>query len=263
MPNYEIIDFHTHPFLGPEQIICAHQDHCTLTTDGIEPYFRSLGISKICGSVIYSLAYPRSCETWEPLRKLNESALELRDRLGDFYIPGFHVHPNFYNESCREIERMAGLGVRLVGELVPYLHGWDDYACDAFSAIIDEIERHDMILSVHTMSDDSMDKMVQRHPNAVIVGAHPGDFGAFNRQLNRLAMSKNYYVDISGHGLFRYGLIREGIDRFGADRFLFGTDYPICTPGIYIGGICCDPLVTEEERKLILSGNAKRLLRIE
>ncbi len=262
MTTYEIIDFHTHPFLGPEQIICAHAEYCDLTTDGIMPYFRSIGISRICGSVIYSFPVQSQLGTdsWDNLRRLNDSAIELRDRLGDFYIPGFHVHPNFYEESCREIERMASLGVKLVGELVPYLHGWDDYATDSFSAIIDEIERHGMILSVHTMSDDSMDLMVQRHPDAVIVGAHPGDFGAFTRQLNRLAMSKNYYVDLSGHGLFRFGLLRNGIDLFGAERFLFGTDYPICNPTMYIGGVQYDTLVTPAERELILSGNAKRLL---
>ncbi|MBR5252677.1 MAG: amidohydrolase [Clostridia bacterium] len=263
MYNYEIIDFHTHPFLGPEQSICAHADHCTLTTDGIEPYFRSLGISKICGSVVYSLAYPRSYETWEPLHRLNESALELQAKLGDFYVPGFHVHPYFYEESCKEIERMASLGVRLVGELVPYLHGWDDYSLDSFSAIIDEIQRHDMVLNVHSMSDDSMDIMVSRHPNAVIVGAHPGDFGSFDRQMKRMAMSENYYIDLSGHGLFRYGLLRNAINLYGAERFLFGSDYPICNPPMYIAGVAGDPLITEEERKLILSGNAKRLLRME
>lgn len=264
MKKHEIIDFHTHPFLSSADNICVHLVRDTMTTDDIRPYFESLGISKICGSVIFNfLEQTRlGCDSFDVFRKLNDSALELRERLGDFYVPGFHVNPNFYEESCREIERMAALGVKLVGELVPYLHGWDDFACDSFSAIIDEIDRHGMILNVHTMSEDSLDKMVMDHPNTTIVAAHPGDFGSFTRQLNRLEMSKNYYVDLSGHGLFRYGLLREGIDRYGADHFIFGSDYPICTPSMFIGGVLYDPLITEEERELILSGNAKRLLGI-
>lgn len=262
MSLHEIIDFHTHPFLDAGQNICAHIVRDTMTTDEIKPYFESLGISRICGSVIYSFLRQLEigCSSFDPFRRLNDAALELRERLGDFYIPGFHVNPNFYEESCREIEKMASLGVKLVGELVPYLHGWDDFACDSFSEIVDEIERHGMILNVHTMSEDSLDKMVMAHPNTTIVAAHPGDFGAFTRQMNRMEMSQNYYVDLSGTGLFRYGLLREGIDRFGADRFLFGSDYPICTPPVFIGGVLYDPLITEDERELILAGNAKRLL---
>ena len=260
--GYKIIDFHTHPFLTADQNICVHLVRDKMTTDDIKPYFESLGVSRICGSVIYNFPAQEKIgySSFDPFRRLNDAALELRERLGEFYVPGFHVNPNFYEESCLEIERMAALGVKLVGELVPYLHGWDDFASDSFSALIDEIERYNMILNVHTMSQDSLDKMVEAHPTATIVGAHPGDFGDFTRQMNRMSMSKNYYVDLSGTGLFRYGLLREGIDRFGADRFLFGSDYPICTPPMFLGGVLHEPLLTDDERKLILSGNAKRLL---
>lgn len=264
MHTHEIIDFHTHPFMLPEHNICAHTIRDKMSAREIKPYFESLGISKICGSVIYNFSRQTElgCGSFEIFRRLNDTALELSEMFGGFYIPGFHINPLFFDESCMEIERMNSLGVKLAGELVPYLHGWDDYASDSFSALVTEIERYGMILNIHTMSDDSLDKLVVTHPNAVIVAAHPGDFGAFNRQMNRMAMSKNYYVDLSGSGLFRYGLLREGIDRFGADRFLFGSDYPICTPSMFIGGVAYDPLITEEEKEKILSANAKRLLGI-
>ena len=32
--------------------------------------------------------------TWQALRQANDDALRLRDMYGDFYIPGFHVHPD-------------------------------------------------------------------------------------------------------------------------------------------------------------------------
>ena len=264
MEKYEIIDFHTHPFMLDEHNICVHTIRDKMATNDIKPYFESLGISKICGSVVYNFSRQTElgCDSFDPFRRLNDTALELRDMFGDFYVPGFHINPLFYEESCREIERMDSLGVKLVGELVPYLHGWDDFASDSFSALVDEIERRGMILNVHTMSDDSFDRLVEAHPNTVIVAAHPGDFGAFTRQMNRMAMSKNYYVDVSGSGLFRFGLLREGIDRFGAERFLFGSDYPICTPSMFIGGVAYDPLITEDEKKLILADNAKRILGI-
>lgn len=35
----------------------------------------------------------------------------------------FHVHPAWVRESCDEIAYMHDRGVRLIGELVPYMHG--------------------------------------------------------------------------------------------------------------------------------------------
>ena len=49
---FEIIDFHTHPFLDEAGNICVHNAVLSLRTEQIEEQMRSLGISHICGSVI-------------------------------------------------------------------------------------------------------------------------------------------------------------------------------------------------------------------
>ena len=49
----------------------------------------------------------------------------------------------------------------------------------------------------------------------------------------------------------------------GIHRFLFGSDYPTCSPAMYIGGVALDPLLTDAEKQQIFSGNAKRLLGID
>ena len=131
---------------------------------------------------------------------------------GDFYIPGFHVHPVYVAESCAEIERMAGLGVRLIGELVPYAHGWSDYSCAGFDDILDCAQEHDMVVSFHSMDDDQMDSMVKKHPNTTLVAAHPGEYWEFMRHLRRMKLSRNYFLDLSGGGLYRYGMLRRGVD---------------------------------------------------
>ena len=76
----------------------------------------------------------------------------------------------------------------------------------------------------------------------------------------KLWLSENYYLDLSGHGMFRHGMLRYGIDKFGAERFIFGSDYPTCNPGMYIGGVLLDPLITDTEKEKIFSLNARRLL---
>lgn len=263
--SYEIIDFHTHPFTDEHNNICNHIEYCNMSPENTLTYLTGLGISRICGTVICrnTAEYAPYENEWEMIKASNETALSLKKMYGDFYIPGFHVHPGYVKESCEEIERMNNLGIHLLGELVPYMHGWSDYAGKNFDEILDAATEYHMVVSVHTGDDDQMDVMVRKHPNTVIVAAHPGEAPGFTRHLSRMRMSGNYYLDLAGTGLFRHGMLRHGIDEYGAERFLFGSDYPICNPGMFLGGVLLDTLITEKERTMILAGNAKRLLGLE
>ena len=267
--DHEIIDFHTHPFTERRNNICNHIDYCDMSVENTVTYLKSLGISMICGSVICSSELHRNTEyyreyrdEWEMVEASNAAALSLKKKYGDFYVPGFHVHPGYVQKSCDEIEKMSKQGVRLMGELVPYLHGWTDYSCKEFDEILDVATEYNMVVSVHTILErpNEMDAMVKKHPKTVFVAAHPEETGTFRRHLQIMKWSKNYYLDVSGTGLFRHGMLRHGIDEAGAERFLFGSDYPTCNPAMFLGGVLLDTMITEKEKKLILAGNAKRLL---
>lgn len=260
--SYEIIDFHTHPFDDSATNICAHQEYVAMSAENTVTYMKGLGISKICGSVLCRNIEGASHydNPWDMIADGNRRALELKKQYGDFYVPGFHVHPDYVQESCDEIEKMHKLGVNLMGELVPYMHEWSDYSCKGFDEILDVATGYGMVVNLHTMDHDEMDSMVAKHPHTIFVTAHPGEYPDYMRHLNRMKMSENYYLDLSGTGLFRHGMLRHGIDEFGAERFLFGSDYPTCNPSVFIGGVALDTLITEAEKKLIFAGNAKRLL---
>ena len=254
---FEIIDFHTHPFIDPIHNICSHKEFCHMGVEDTAAVFDSLRITKICGSVISPSHFP---DMWEKVRFNNDTALRLREIYGDFYTPGFHVHPDYAEESIAEIRRMHGLGVRLIGELVPYMDGWRDYDCEGLSAVLDEAGRHNMVFSFHTMGGDAIDRMVSAHRDGVFVAAHPGEHGELMQHIERMRKYENYYLDLSGTGLFRYGMLRRTIDEVGADRILFGSDFPTCNPAMFLGGVLHDPLITDGEKELILAGTAKRLL---
>ncbi len=259
--SFEIIDFHVHPFNDPKYNICSHQDVCEMNADKSKEMFRALGVTKICGSVIgekdESGAIP-----WEGIKECNNVALELRDYYGDFYVPGFHVHPDHIDESIAEIHRMKNEGVKLVGELVPYYCGWSDYSCEGFSVLLDEIGKHNMIVNFHSKGEDEMDEMVRNHKDVLFVAAHPGEYKAFMRHIERMKLSENYYLDLSGYGIFRHGMLRKAIDTFGIDRILFGSDFPTCNAAMYVGGVLLDELITDTEKEKIFSLNAKRILGI-
>ena len=257
---FEIIDFHTHPFVDEKTNICSHREFCNMSKDNTIDVFIKLGVSKICGSVIEKTL---SIEQygWEKIKISNNTALELWDYYGDFYVPGFHIHPEYIEESLKEIDRMHQKGIKLIGELLPHADGWD-YSCENFSVLLDSAGKHNMIVSFHSIGKDAMDKMVKEHPDVVFVAAHPGEYKEFMRHVERMKYSENYYLDLSGYGILRHGMLRHAIDAFGVDRILFGTDYPTCNPGMYIGGVLFDSLITDSEKEKIFATNAKKLLGI-
>lgn len=258
--QFEIIDFHTHPFMEDKNNICSHTAHCDMNADNTLRLFEELGVSKICGSVI-----ERNGNYDNNLQKMkhnNDEALKARDYYNGFYIPGFHVHPDYVEESINEIHRMHREGVNLIGELVPYMDGWSDYSCDALSEILREAGKYNMIVSFHSMGEDEMDKMVQNHKEVIFVAAHPGEYNEFMRHMDRAKRNDNYYLDLSGYGIHRHGMLRHAIDVMGADRILFGSDYPTCNPAMYIGGVLMDNMITDTEKEKIFSVNAKKLLHI-
>lgn len=258
MNGYKIIDFHTHPFLEEKENICSHKNNVKMDLESTLKLFDSFGVEKFCGSVLNPKGYHGN---WEDVQALNDSALKIAKKT-DRYIPGIHVHPKFVKESIAEIEKSYKLGVRLIGELCPYMQDWNDYSDSRFYEILECAEHYDMLLSIHSMGEDQMDAMVKRFPKLTIVAAHPGEYISFGRHLDRMNLSENYYLDLSGYGIFRFGMLRHAIDEFGKERFLFGSDYPTCNFAMYVGGVALDDTVTETEKKAIFYENAKRLLNL-
>lgn len=259
--GYEIIDFHAHPFTDGDHQISNYRSFYPAKEADMIPTMRRLGISKICGSVIRFENREHFAESFDNVRALNDAALALSERLGDFYVPGFHIHPDYPEESILEIQRMASHGVRLIGELVPYLQGWDRYDRPELHPIFSEAAKHGMVVSFHDMAYDTIDAMVSAHPDMIFVAAHPGEYPNVIRHVERMKKYDNVYLDLSGLGLFRWEMLRYLVDEVGSERILFGTDYPVCNPGDAIGGVLAES-VSDSDLENIFSKNAKRILGI-
>lgn len=264
--EHKIIDFHIHPYLEQTENYCMYIDDFQLTPQEAAEDLQKAGIGKVCGSVISRTSFRRE-EGWSYIKALNEKALEVKELYGDFYEPGFHIHPAYVKESLETLEFMHEHGYRLIGELVPYMHGWREARLDYGSRELMEIlalaGEYGMVLSYHTMLEwqEQMDAMIAQNPKVTFVAAHPGQKADFMLHLDRLKKYENAYLDLSGTGLFRYGMVREGIRQVGAEKFLFGTDYPITNPGMYVEAVRCEH-ISEADRELIFHKNAERLLGI-
>ncbi len=259
--DFEIIDFHTHPFLTNEDNICSHIPYCAMGVEETLKTLDELHITHFAGSVI-SAHNDRPKEEWlGDMLRHNADALRLQELYKGRYIPGFHIHPAFVKESCEEIENMAKRGVKLIGELVPYKDGWTGYYGKEQLEIFKLAEEYGMIVSLHTMWDDDMDKLVAECPRLTIVAAHPAEGNQFDRHIARARGHENYLIDLSGTaGYGRYGAIRHLVDEMGIERVLFGSDFPTCAPGTCVGGILFNRTLTDVEKEQIFSLNAKRLL---
>lgn len=250
-----IIDFHTHPYLHEENNYCFYKDGYPMDADLAREHLSKLGIAAVCGSVLGPV------KGWEDIVRLNDRALEIKERWGDFYIPGFHIHPDHVEKSLEEVRRMAQQGVKLVGELVPYMHGWS-MEHPGLVPILEEVQRHNMVFSFHSTSvaDEVMEPLLERFPNINFVAAHPGEKKALLTHLGRMERHENYFLDLSGTGIGRMGMLRYAIDRAAKERFLFGTDFPLCPAEMYVAAVEQAPLLTEEEKQAVFCGNAQRIL---
>ena len=76
---FEIIDFHTHPYVPPKDNICIYKTNAGMNEKSLEEDLSSIGISAYCGSVI-----SRGYDGFENIRKSNEYAVEIRNKTNTF-----------------------------------------------------------------------------------------------------------------------------------------------------------------------------------
>ena len=69
-----------------------------------------LNISKFCGSAIscaHKKEYFDGDNEWVRVSTQNQLALELQKYYKGRYIPGFHIHPDYVEESIKEIDKIS------------------------------------------------------------------------------------------------------------------------------------------------------------
>ena len=252
-----VVDMHIHPFDRHSRNICRFDGVVPDVPETLREDLVRTGIDLCCGSVIDDI----SC--WDDIKALNDTALALKKLYNGFYVPGYHIHPDYPKESCAEIERMCTEGVYLIGELVPYRMSWNGkgYACDELTEVFTLAQEKGVAVNVHPTTPEDMDAFAAKYPRLSIIEAHPGDGNTYLTNLERLARFPNLYQDLSGTGMFRYGMLRHGIDKVGSERFMFGSDYPICSPGMNLHGVLYEKL-NQSELENVLYKNAARVLKL-
>ena len=206
----------------------------------------------------------------QQVRSINDFITECVRREPPGRLIGFGaMHPDF-EDINGEIERMISLGLRGIK-----LHSdFQEFDIDDEKAFpIYEAAEGRLPILFHVgdkrsdrSSPERLLKVVKRFPRLTVIGAHLAGWSMWDRgaELFGEYIRENphcgVYTDCSSS---LYAMSPEHaaelIRKFGADRVMWGTDYPMFNAKEELERFAKLPL-TERERELILSENARRML---
>ena len=254
---YEIIDAHIHPAIMVDKSDISLFNF-TNPPEKLVATLRRAGISKAAGSVVRRFSEP---VTWDDVHQLNLAALEMQRSFPDFYIPGIHVHPDFPEQSLAELEFMnKNHQVKLLGELVAYIMGYPDYTVPQLDDIWALAKDLGMVVNLHLHNLDEAATILKRFPELKLIIAHPtSETKEYKARLELISRYPNAALDISGSGPNSWNMLRYAIKTAGCEKIIFGTDFPLRNPGMYVAGVLFEEL-SESERHAIFGGNFARML---
>ncbi len=284
LKHFRIFDSHTHIF--PDQVRKDRQAYCTKDEGfssiyghprakmaGVEDLIASMdecGIERsvICG---FPWSHPDLCSFHN--RYLMESAARYPKRLIVFIILLFS--DPYWSE--RELEEGMRQGARGVGELAFYGREMSSQDIHAMKPIFTEMGEKGIPLLLHvnetlghsypgkgTTPLERFYELVVSFPDLRIVLAHWGGGLPFYELMPEVAkaMAHVYYDTAASPYLYSkkiYAITKEIV---GAEKILFGTDFPLLSPGRYIEELAGSGL-SEEDQKKILGTNLSNLLRLD
>jgi predicted TIM-barrel fold metal-dependent hydrolase len=279
-----IIDFHTHVFppkikknrskyvdTDPSfAILYSKADAKLATSDDLIDSMDKAGIDI---SVIVNIGWT----TQDLCVETNDYILESISRYPQRLVGFCSVQPYAYEAAIDEIERCFRGGMKGIGELRPDMqlfNLWDDELMHPF---IEVIKKNEMVLLFHasepvghdypgkgSVTADILYPFINANPDLTIICAHWGGglpFYALMPEVKQ-AMS-NVFFDTAASPLLYEPQVYQQVARLvGANRILFGSDYPLIAQSRLLKEIDSSDL-SREDRKMILSGNARRLLGIK
>ncbi len=268
-----VIDFHAHAFpkaVAP-RVVQQLEHHYGLppvgtgTVDHLRNLWQEAGVSL----GVISTAATRPAQ----VRSANDWALRLNkagpwppgeDGEGPAFLAFGTLHPA-YPDIPGELARLKEQGI-LGLKFHPDFQGFhlDSPAAEEMFAAIGS----DFVVLLHVgdrpdhhryATPDRLRRLLEALPQLRVVAAHFGGFQMWSEAQAEL-IGRNVFLDTSSSLTFlspeeAVGVIR----RHGPERILFGSDFPLWLPGTELALLQRLPL-TEEERRLILGDNARRLL---
>ena len=172
------------------------------------------------------------------------------------------VNPTVLELSRKELERYAD-NPKFIGAKIHTHYSGCPLGDPRLDLMLELLEEWGKPLLLHTWGKTAishLDTLAQRHPSLPILVAHAG--GDAWRDAIAVAQKRpNLYLDFVCSTPYA-GSITRGLRILGAKRIVFGTDATLFDP-LYMKSIYDHTPMTPEERRLIMGGNALRILGLD
>ncbi len=264
--DVEIIDAHCHIY--PEKIAAkaaasvgrfyGEEPACTGTVEELMALNREAGINR---TVVQSVATAP-----KQVASINAFIADAVEKSEGRLIGFGTMHPES-TDMEGDFAHLLELGLKGV-KLHPDIQGFciDDARCQKIYTLCEKAE---IPVLLHTgdyrydMSNPNrLIPMLEAFPHLTFIGAHFGGWSVWERACEEMRAFPNLWVDCSSSlSYIPPETALEIIRRYGAERVLFGTDFPLHSPVDEMRRFDALPL-SDEERRAILGGNVKRLLKL-
>jgi predicted TIM-barrel fold metal-dependent hydrolase len=249
----EIWDLHTHlvstPGATPEQRLGT-----------LVRYADRMGIARLCVYMGMKFVYdPTPAE----FRQQNDEVLAALKKWSHRTFGFVYLNPKYPQESLDELNRCVRdgpmVGVKLwvaKRSSAPEL----DAIVDRAAALKAIIFQHTWIKVAGNLPGEStpmeLVELAGRHPQATIICGHTG--GDWEQGIRAIRSRGNVYADLAG-GDPVAGFTEMAVRELGAERVLYGSDAGGRSFGSQLAKVH-GAEVSDEAKRLIFSGNLKRLL---
>ncbi len=213
----------------------------------------------------------------ETARHHNDYVLEAACRFPSRLIPMGCVNP-LSNDAGREAQRCLQSGARGLGELAVYENNSVEVAMAGYQILIECCRSSGGVLLIHANEPighaypgkapfglDFYYEIARRAQTMPLILAHWGGglgfYGLLKKEVPEV-LAQVYFDTAASPYLYRPEIYGEMVRIVGADKILFGSDYPLLTPGRYLREIASAGL-SSEAVQAIVGGNAARLFGIE
>jgi len=278
-----IIDFHSHifpPHIKKNRnkyidsdacfaILYSNRDAKLVTADDLIHSMDKAGIDM---AVVVNIGWT----THDLCVEINDYILESVARYPQRLIGFCAIQPWSPEAAMAEIERCARGGARGIGELRPDMQLFDLRDDELMSPLVAVMQHYRLMMMVHasepvghqypgkgSITPDMLYPFIARFPDLPLVCAHWGGGLPFYALMPEVkeALHNVYFDSAASSFLYTPQVYPQVIQLVGAEKILFGTDYPLLPQSRLLNEIGALDL-SEQDRDLILSGNARRLLGI-
>jgi uncharacterized protein len=278
-----IIDFHTHAL--PPQVKNNRRRYVEKDAAFAEIYARERNVIATAEDLIASMdregvdisvVVNYGWSTHDLCVETNDYILESIARYPQ-RLYGFCAVASYHDDrSLAEIERCVKGGIKGVGELRPDLPPPATMTAEMLEPFARTLREHRLILSTHSSdpvghhyhgkgaaTPERLEKFIANFKDVPVVCAHWGGGLPFYTLMPevREALENVYYDTAISPFLYRPEIYRHVRDLVGADRIIYGSDYPAIAQRRVLNEIDTAGFPAED-REMILSGNARRLLGI-